>query len=113
MSVDGLGIGKLVVAIGVHILIGDAVVLAVVFPTVGSYVVHPNVVLVEGAVADLVLVRFLDDENARGDAVAAVATCHRVPDNVGALFVHDEEFVVKLNTFFLVATVEPNVAAVC
>ena len=110
MSVDGLGIGKLVVAIGVHILIGDAVVLAVVFPAVGSYVVHPSVVLRVGTVADLVFMQFLHNEVAYGDAVAAVAAGQGVNDFIDTGFLNDERLVGKV--VGLLANVESNVASV-
>ena len=51
---------------------------------------------VEGAVADLVLVRFLDNEVSYGDAVAAVAARNRVNDGVGAGVVHGEGLVGEL-----------------
>ena len=114
-TVNGLFARELVVAVAVQLLAGNAVVLTVVIPAIAGHVVLPSLAFREGAVADLVLVGRIDNEDAGGDAVAAVAARHRVGNRVGSGFAHREGLPRQHCGIVLVvvgAAVETDVASV-
>ena len=81
-AVDGLLAGEVVEAVRVGGLAGDAVVLFVVVPAVAGHIVHPGLCGgIVGGLTDGVVVQLLHNEDAGGDAVAAVVGAAR--DGVG------------------------------
>ena len=108
-SLNSLGTQEFIVAVGVQVLAGDAVVFVVIVPAVGSYVIHPGLVFREGAVADFLLMHSFHNKVAHGDAIATVASRHRVRENVDARILHIERLVSEIEC--VLAYMEPDVAS--